>query len=61
MSEHSHTNSSLRIAVPIKPSSLFMYSFLLATTTFVASILSKIFISVLRSLLLPYFFFKALK
>ena len=34
----------------MNPSSLFTYNFLLATTTLVASILSNIFISVLRSL-----------
>ena len=52
MSEQSQTNSSLRIAAPIpkNPSSRLTF----ATTTFVASIESKLRSSVFRSQFLPY-------
>ena len=56
MSEQSQTNSSLRIAAPIpkNPSSRLTYSLAFATTTFVASIESKLRSSVFRSQFLPY-------
>ena len=61
MSEQSVMYSSLRNDVPIKPSSLFTYSFVFLITTLVATISWKLLISVLRSLSFPYVLFNRLK
>ena len=61
MSEQSVMYSSLRNDVPIKPSSLFTYSFVFLITTLVATISWKLLISVLRSLPFPYVLFNRLK
>ncbi len=54
ISLQSATYSSFLSPVPTKPSSRFTYSLVFRRTTFVASILSKFRISVLRSRPLPY-------
>ena len=61
MSEQSVMYSSLRNDVPIKPSSLFTYSFVFLITTLVATISWKLLISVLRFLSFPYVLFNRLK
>ena len=48
MSEQLHTNSSFFRPVPMNPSARLMYSFWFASTTFEASMVSKLRISVRR-------------
>ena len=56
MSEQLQTNSSFFSPVPIKPSARLIYSFSLASTTLVASMVSKLRISVRLGKLAPYLF-----